>query len=144
MTRRLALILLGLLPWTILIIDGEVEFVFLWGLLTPHPLHGITIYQYVTTLTRGLPDRLLAWPISTLLYSTALANMVIGHRFATEDRRLTAGLLVLAGASHLVFTLGIARRNPAAIALPVGPLVAWAVVWWVDWPVITRAWRGER
>lgn len=136
MNNRFAAIVVVLgLPWTIIVVNGAVELVFVWGLVNPDPVHVVWITDYVFKYTRGLPERLLAWPISSVLGAASLVSAAAGAGWDREDRRVTAGLLVLAGLTHLGFTLGVGRRNPLATVVPIGPVVAWVVVWWFDWRV---------
>jgi uncharacterized protein (TIGR04206 family) len=130
-TRRLlALFGLSLLPWTVFP-SGDV--VFAWGLVTTTPVHVTTLPDYLLVYTAGLPRRLLAWPVATLLYGLAVGNAVLGSVDANlEDRRVTGGLLVLAGASGLWFTLGLSR--PGLLALPTGTVLLWTAAWWFHWP----------
>ncbi len=126
-----ALLALAVVPWTVLASDGGVGFVFAWGLANPAPPHVVTLPDYLFRLSGGpvgLPERLLAWPVSVLLYLGAVASAAGGRVFGREDRRVTGGLLVLAGLSHLAFALGTARTGLTPI--PVGPVLLWAVAWW--------------
>ena len=126
----LAVLALLLVPWTIL---GGRDFVFLWGLATLDPVHVTTITDYLFVYTAGLPRRLLAWPVSSLLYLLAVGSAAVGVAVGKEDRRVTGGLLVLSGVSHLWFALGMLRRSPST-AIPVGTVLVWAVAWWFYWP----------
>lgn len=128
------LLALGLvIPWTVMFAPAsgggqQINVVFAWGLGTLDPFHIITVTDYLLVYTDGLPDRLLAWPAGTLLYLTALVSVMLPGR---DDRRVTAGLLVIAGIAHLGFVLGIYRTTPTLSALiPVGPAACWALVWW--------------
>ncbi|WP_128477786.1 TIGR04206 family protein [Halorussus pelagicus] len=136
--RPLALLALAALPWTVLT-SGEL--VFAWGLATLDPIHVTTLPDYLLVYTRGLPNRLLAWPIAVLLYLLAVGNAVLGQvALDFEDRRVTGGLLALAGLSVLRFTLGL--RGPGPLAVPVGSLLLWAATWWFHWPDLrTALWR---
>ncbi|WP_227354808.1 TIGR04206 family protein [Haladaptatus salinisoli] len=135
--RRLALLALGLVPWTVLVARGGTTFVFPWGLVEPTTLHVTTLPDYLFVYTAGLPDRLLAWPVSVLCYLLALACAFAG-RF--EDRRVTAGLLVLAGASHASFALGLVTGvSRSGLVVPVGPVALWLVAWWFHWPDLRGA-----
>ncbi|WP_135827921.1 TIGR04206 family protein [Halorussus halobius] len=133
--RLLALLGLSLLPWSVLA-TGDV--VFAWGLATTDPIHVTTITDYLFVYTAGLPARLLAWPVAVLLYLLALASVAVGA-VAPEDRRVTAGLLVLAGASHLRFSVGLAR--PGVLAVPTGTVLLWLAAWWFHWPDLRDAFR---
>jgi uncharacterized protein (TIGR04206 family) len=136
--RRLALLALGIVPWTILVAPGGTTLVFPWGLFDPTTLHVTTLPDYLFVLTSGLPGRLIAWPVSVLCYLFALASAFAG-RF--EDRRVTAGLLVLAGASHASFALGFVFgvAQVGLVVLPLGPVALWLVAWWFHWPDLRGA-----
>lgn len=132
MNRRLPAIgIVGVLPWTILLTgEGTYSLVFAWGLLSPDPIHTVTIISYVFEYTQGLPQRLLAWPIGVGCYSLALGSAISGTTTGREDPQLTAWLLLLAGMSQLVFSIGIARRDPSSLVLPTGTAMCWLIVWW--------------
>jgi uncharacterized protein (TIGR04206 family) len=137
--RRLgALLLVGLLPWSVVLTPGALTVVFAFGLVTPDPLHVTDLYSYLFVHTRGLPQFLLAWPVGVLLYLGALASAVSGAVVDREDHRLTAGLLVLAGLTQVTLAIGMGRRLGTA-AVPVGALGLWAVAWWFEWPAIRDA-----
>jgi uncharacterized protein (TIGR04206 family) len=136
--RPLALLALLALPWTVL---STTDLVFAWGLATVDPLHVTTLPDYLFVYTRGLPNRLLAWPVAVLLYALAVGNAALGSVApGLEDRRVTGGLLALAGASHLWFSLGLSR--PGVLAVPVGSVLLWTAAWWFHWPDLRAAlWR---
>jgi uncharacterized protein (TIGR04206 family) len=94
------------------------------------PLHVTTLPDYLFVYTRGLPQRLLAWPIAVLLYLVAVGSALLGS-VRREDGRVTGGLLVFAGVSHLRFTLGLGR--PGLLAIPVGTILLWTGAWWFYW-----------
>lgn len=129
--RFLLVVAVGVAPWTVLVFDGGVSFVFPWVLVTVPPFGVTTLPDYVFKYTARLPPTLRAWPMSTVLYACALASAT-ASAWWREDRRLTAGLLVLAGLSHLAFTIGLA--NPSQLTIPTGPLLISLVVWRVYWP----------
>lgn len=116
---------------------------FVWRLVTTDPVYVVWVTQYMFEYTRGLPDRLMAWPISSLLGAASLGSAAAGVGWDREDRRVTTGLLVLAGLSHLGFAWGVGRRNPLATVVPIGPVVAWVVVWWFDWRIVRAAVVGR-
>lgn len=135
--RVVAIIAVGLMPWTVLLSPGSagitVDLVFAWGLVAPDTFHVVLLSTYLFDLTWGLPNYLLAWPASALLYCAGLAGAAVGAAAGREDRRLTAGLLVLAGLAHLGFALGVGRADPTVVAVPTGPIILWLVVWRYDW-----------
>lgn len=135
----IALCALFVIPWTVIVVEsGDVSLVFAWGLVTPIPLGVTTLPEYLFVLTRGVPDFVLAWPASVVLYVGAMLS-ALGGTVGREDRRVTAGLLALAGLSNLFFVIDTHAHNPAAIAvLPLGTLAMWAVVWRFYWPALRR------
>ncbi|WP_135807303.1 TIGR04206 family protein [Halorussus marinus] len=137
MRRVLALAGLAALPWTVF---ATGDLVFSWGLVSTAPFHVTTLPDYLLVYTIGLPRRLLAWPVGVGLYLLAVASAVLGRLGAAyEDRRVTGGLLVLAGASHLWFSLGMSRRG--LLAVPSGTLALWAAAWWFHWPDLRETFR---
>ncbi|ACV48060.1 MULTISPECIES: hypothetical protein [Halomicrobium] len=52
-----------------------------------------------------------------------------------EDRRVTDGLLLLAGLTQLSLAHGFARQ-PGRFAIPLGTVFCVAVVWWFDWSTV--------
>ena len=135
-SRRLAVYLLvGLFPWTVLLVRDSVTLVFVFGLVTPDPLHLTDIVSYVFVHTRALPRFLAAWPAGALAYILGIASAAIGTRFGREDRRLTAGFLAIAGLTQLLLAWGLFQRG-GTLALPVGTLALWTAVWWYEWPVL--------
>ncbi len=138
-TRRLlVLLVLGFLPWTVLV--GEsLTLVFAFGLLNPNPLHLTTLYEYLFRFTGGfaaLPTYLRAWPVSVLLYLGSLTS-ALGGLLGYEDPRVTGGLLALAGVSHVSLAVGLSR-GIGRVAIPVGTVLLLAVAWWLYWPAVRR------
>lgn len=140
--RLLALFVAGLLPWTVIVGPGGVEFVFLYGLAVPATGHFVSLPTYLFVLTSGLPDRLLAWPASALLYLAALVSASVSaitdDRLPRGDARLTPGLVGLAALAHLAFDLGVVTREGSTV-VPVGPVLAGLVLWWFYWPALRGA-----
>ena len=120
--RILILFVLALVPWTAF---PTGDFVFAWGLVTTAPTHVTTLPDYLFVQTSGLPRRLLAWPVSTILYLLALGSATVGVAVGHEDGRVTGGLLALAGASQLslvrvghskpVWTAGSSARHRPSV-----------------------------
>jgi len=139
--RRLAVVLLAtLLPWTVVLFGDEATFVFSFGLVNTNPPRLVNLYDYLFVFTDGLPRRLQAWPAGFFLHAGALASASTGLRDA-EDPRLTGGLLLFAGFAHAQVAAGLYRTYGGAagpLVLPVGALVAWAVVWWYYWPLVRK------
>ncbi|WP_435197243.1 TIGR04206 family protein [Natronomonas sp. EA1] len=134
--RLLAILLLGLLPWTVLFIGRDVvSFVFLPGLLdynpavTP-PLRGVPVWELFAA-GGGLPRNPEAWPASALLYLLSLASACAGV-LGREDPRLTGGALALAGVAHLLVS-GAFLHRLAYTPVPIGPVCALALAWWYYW-----------
>jgi uncharacterized protein (TIGR04206 family) len=131
--RRLGpFLVLLLIPWSVLVYErGVVTLLFPWGLVTPSAGSATTLYHYLFVYTAGLPDYILAWPTAVALYLLAGLSALAGVVRGREDRRLTAGLLGLAG----IALLGLARGfslQPGRFALPLGTL-ALAVVAVLAW-----------
>ena len=129
--RRLAVLLAPLaLPWNVAVVEtGYVTLVFPWGLATPGPLSVTTLYDYLFVYTSGLPAFLRAWPASVGLYLLALCFAAAGAVTEFDDRRVTAGLLALAGAAHVSLAAGFATQ-PGRYAVPTGTVVLGAAAWW--------------
>ncbi|SIQ97738.1 TIGR04206 family protein [Haladaptatus litoreus] len=102
--------------------------------MNPASLHVTTLPEYLFVLTAGLPPQLLAWPLSVLFYLLALVSAFSG-RF--EDRRVTGGLLVLAGVTQLNFVFRFVAYG--GLVVPLGPIALFAVVWWFHWPDLRGA-----
>lgn len=129
--RRLALVLFaGLVPWVVVVTDPDstISLVFTVGFVTLDPLHLTPIWDYVSAVRGGLPPALSMWPVATFLYVLAVVSAVIGWQFGREDRRLTGGLLVVAGLSLLPVALAVGRPE-AVTAVPVGTIGLWLVAW---------------
>ncbi len=133
--RRLVVVI-GLLvvPWLVVLSNGEVGLTFAWGLVNPDAGHVTSIVAYLFVHTRGLPDYLLAWPIATLLHIAAIASAVAGLR-GREDPRLTGGLLFLVGLSLAVVARGISRPS-TVVGIPIGTIAVWIIAWWLYWPAV--------
>lgn len=129
--RLAAVAAAGLLPWVVVIGQGPgaaVSLVFSFGLVNPAPLHVTPLPTYLLVLTRGLPESLLAWPVAALLYGLAFASASSARVAGREDRRVTGGLLVLAGLSLLPVAATVGR--PATVvAVPLGTVGLWLVAW---------------
>ena len=135
--RLLAVFALLAVPWTVLSLGDEYTLVFGFGLFNTNPPQLVTIYEYLFRFTAGLatlPDYLLAWPTSLLLYCGALAS-ALGGVFGFEDRRVTAGLLVFAGFTQISVAFGLSRAL-GRLAIPLGTGVLWVVAWWFYWPAL--------
>ena len=129
--RLAAIAVLGTLPWSFVVAGGELTLVFAFGLIDPVPLYVTDVLTYTFVYTRGLPEFLLAWPVGVLLYVLGLWSALSGGLLGREDRRVTALVLVFVGLTQASLAWGLSRR-PGTVALPVGTLACWTVVWWFD------------
>jgi uncharacterized protein (TIGR04206 family) len=140
--RALAVLVAGLLPWTVLLLEAGASLVFAFGLVNTDPLHLVTIYDYLFVHTAGLPRRLEAWPVGVVLHAGATACAVLDYWSGDGvDPRLTGGLLVVAGFLHAQVAIGLYRSYGAGgpLVVPLGALGCWTVAWWYYWPLV-----GER
>jgi len=127
--RRVAVLAaLALVPWTFVSAPGVRTYLFSFGLFNFDPAQLTTITDYYFTFTAGLPQYLVAWGVGALVYGLALTSAVSGLIWR-EDVRLTAALLVVAGLAELWVAWGFMRR-PGYLAVPVGTVLMWTVVWW--------------
>lgn len=141
--RLLAVVLAGFLPWSLVFAGSELTLVFSFGLVDPRPLYLTDIVSYTFVYTRGLPQYLFAWPLGTGLYLLAVGSALSGDVFDREDRRVTAVLLVLVGLTQLSFAWGFSRQG-RTVAVPLGTVACWTVVWWFDWPTLRTTLRFGR
>ena len=132
--RRLVVVaLLGLCPWTVLVIGGELTIIFPAGLVNTSPLQFVSIYDFFVRFTAGLPSFITAWRTGVLLYLAALASATAGVVWR-EDPRITALSLVGAALSQVGVLVGFNRRL-GYVALPVGTVGILVAVWWYYWPL---------
>jgi len=128
--RRLALVFLPLLlPWSVQVFSrADATFVFPWGLVNTNPPGVTDLYSFLFVYTAGLPDYILAWPLSVALYLVGVASVVAGAVAgpAYEDRRVTAAALTCAGVAQLSLAYGFSVQ-PYRTAWPTGTLVLVAV-----------------
>jgi uncharacterized protein (TIGR04206 family) len=123
-------------PWSVQVFDGaDATFLFAWGLVGTNPPQVTSLYHFLFVYTAGLPDYILAWPVSVACWGLALVSALAGVRWGREDVRVTAGLLVLAGAAQVTLARGFSVQ-PYRTAYPVGALALWVVVWWFYWPAL--------
>ncbi|WP_332898722.1 TIGR04206 family protein [Haladaptatus sp. CMSO5] len=139
--RLLTLLVVGFLPWTIILVNGQFTFVFSFGLVNTNPFHLTNLYDYLTQFTLGLPRSLQAWPASTLLYIGALVSAATGFT-GHEDERLTGGLLVFAGGAQFYLTVGLIASLGTRV-FPLGMIALWTVAWWGYGPALKRIFRHD-
>jgi uncharacterized protein (TIGR04206 family) len=133
-----AVLSLSLVPWSIQVYGGgDVTLLFAWGLVNVSPPGVTTLYHFLFVHTMGLPDYILAWPLSVAVYLGALGSAVAGWRRGREDPRVTGGLLVVAGVAQFSVAQGFSLQ-PNRYAIPLGALAMWAVAWWAYWPRVRR------
>ena len=134
--RLLSVLTLAVVPWTVVFSGGIITLVFPWGMAGFDPFTVTWLHEYLSA-TKSLPRQLEAWPISAFLYALALASTIGGVVTGVEDRRVTGGLLVIAGISHLSvssWVLGTGR-----IGIPVGTVLSLALAWWFHAEDLRRA-----
>lgn len=131
MDRRLACLLaIPFTPWLVLVYPDGFDLVFAWGLLNVDPPGVVWLHEYLFVHTQGfasLPDHLLAWPLSALFYVGAVANAALSIA-DREDRRVTAGLLLLAAATNLRMWAGLSIGSASAV--PLGAVLLVLAAWW--------------
>ncbi|WP_135304580.1 TIGR04206 family protein [Haloarcula amylovorans] len=132
--RFLAVVVAGLVPWTVLSVGGELTILFTFGLFTTSPPELLPIYDYFFRFTRRLPRFIESWGTGVVLYLFALASALSGIVWR-EDPRITALSLVGAALSQIGVVLGFNRRI-GYVALPVGTVVLLGVAWWYYWPLL--------
>jgi len=132
--RLIAVVVAGLVPWTVVLIGAELTLVFSFGLFNTNPPELLSVYSYFVRFTGVLPQFIESWGSGVLLYAFALASAVAGVVWR-EDVRLTALALAGAGLSQIPVVLGFNRRLNY-VAVPVGSIVLLAVAWWYYLPAI--------
>ena len=130
-------------PWSIQVYEsGAVTVLFAWGSVTPSVASVTTLADFLLRYTAGLPEWLYAWPIATLLYGLGLVSAALGVVADREDVRLTAGLLSLAGVGTLWLAWGFSAQL-GRVAVPVGTVALWAVVWLFYVPLVRASARAS-
>jgi uncharacterized protein (TIGR04206 family) len=136
-----AVALLGTVPVSVQTFarpGSGVSVVFPWGLFNTAPPHVTTLLEFLFVYTSGLPEFILAWPLSVGLWLLALGSATVGVAVGREDVRVTAFLLVLAGVAALSVSTGFSVQ-PYRTGYPVGPLAAWLVAWWFYAPAVRES-----
>ncbi|KAA9398138.1 TIGR04206 family protein [Haloarcula sp. CBA1130] len=132
--RLIAVVVAGLVPWTVVLIGAELTLVFSFGLFNTNPPELLSVYSYFIRFTGALPQFIESWGSGVLLYAFALASAVVGVVWR-EDVRITALALAGAGLTQIPVFFGFNRRLNY-VAVPVGSIVLLAVVWWYYLPAI--------
>ncbi|RLM90602.1 TIGR04206 family protein [Haloarcula sp. Atlit-7R] len=132
--RLVAVVVAGLVPWTVVLIGAELTLIFSFGLFNTNPPELLSAYSYFVRFTNALPQFIESWGSGVLLYALALASAAAGVVWR-EDVRVTALALAGAGLTQFPVFLGFNRRLNY-VAVPVGSLVLLAVVWWYYLPAI--------
>ena len=133
--RVLAAIAVALLPWTVVFTRQYVDLFFSFGLLPVGPSGLTTITDFYFRHTAGLPEYLNAWGLGVLLFAVGLANALFGlvseraGLSLRDDPRITAAMYVFAGFGQLVFAFGFLRRPSGYVAVPLGTVLLWGLVW---------------
>jgi uncharacterized protein (TIGR04206 family) len=134
-----ALLALLAIPWSVQVFtDGDATFLFAWGLLNTNPITVTTLPDFLFVYTRGLPEYILAWPLSVLLYALALASAVGGWRTGREDPRVTVGLLTVAAVAQFRLAWGFSVQ-PGRIAWPIASAAFLVVAGWGYWSAVREA-----
>jgi uncharacterized protein (TIGR04206 family) len=143
--RWLALTGLFALPWTVMTYGTELNAIFLWASVATAPPQVLPLPEYLARVgvpVQQLPPRLLGWPLSAALFGLAALVEALSAAVDRDLRGPTAGLVALAGLAHLRVAQGMART--ADLAVPVGPLAAFAVAWWLYVAAPPDAREGDR
>jgi uncharacterized protein (TIGR04206 family) len=133
-----AVALLGTVPVSVQTFSSPgtgVSVVFPWGLFNTAPPHVTTVLDFLFVHTSGLPEFILAWPLSVGLWLLALGSAALGVAVGREDVRVTAFLLVFSGVAGLGVSTGFSVQ-PYRTGYPVGPLATWLVAWWFYAPAV--------
>ncbi|WP_435096549.1 TIGR04206 family protein [Halarchaeum sp. P4] len=130
--RLLVLCAVGLVPWTVIrwTDAGRADYgaYFAYGIGDVAGPLGAHITTLPTYVSQAVLDAywLQAWPTAAFLFACALASAALGL-LGREDRRVTAGLLAMAGASAGLHAAGLAVHNGRLVVLPLGTLLLWSV-----------------
>ena len=138
--RFLVAFALGLVPWTVLV-AADPTFVFAFGLLNADTRSLVWVHDDLRLSPYGRSAAIDSWLVGAGVYVAALAS-ALGGVHGREDRRLTGGVLVVAGVSQVPL-VGAFSRRPGTLALPFGSALLLVAAWWLYWPAVA-AWAGER
>ncbi|PSQ45516.1 hypothetical protein BRD17_01235 [Halobacteriales archaeon SW_7_68_16] len=132
--RLLALAVVAALPWTVVVYSGGYDLLFPWGVFNSNPPRILSLPDLFRSTGGRAPARLTTWALSTAIFLVAAVMETIGvitarlTRTDGTDRRLVAGLLVLAAVANLRVTLHLARIGETA--LPLGVPILVVAAWW--------------
>ena len=121
--RVLVLLLPGLLPWGVVTWSTGFYLVFAAG-WTVRGLSGFRTLPSILAAGGAGATAAAPWLVGVLLYGGALAAAALAA-VDREDRRVTAGLLFLAGTSVLLFALRSSAQR-GILVVPVGTATLWA------------------
>lgn len=113
------------LPWSVQLFSrADATLLFPWGLVNTNPPMLTTLYHFLFVYTAGLPDFILAWPLSVACALVGVAGAAVGAATGREDRRVTAAAFACAGVAQLSLAWGFSVQ-PYRTAWPTGTLVCW-------------------
>jgi uncharacterized protein (TIGR04206 family) len=139
--RRLLVVLaLGLVPWTIAV-GVDWTFVLPFGLVNSDPWALVWLDDYLRFSPFGRYQAIETYVLGVGVYAGALLS-ALGGAFGVEDRRLTGGLLVVAGVAQFPL-VGLYWRLSGPDAVPVGSLLLVLAAWRLYWPAVEE-WIDER
>jgi uncharacterized protein (TIGR04206 family) len=122
------------LPWSIQVFDArDATFLFAWGLVNTNPPMVTPLLDFLFIYTQGLPEYILAWPLSVLAYIGTLGSAVSGVVFDREDPRVTGGLLIIMAIAQLRLAWGFSFQ-PYRTAWPIASGLCVLIAWWFYWP----------
>ncbi|WP_245708108.1 TIGR04206 family protein [Halobacterium jilantaiense] len=108
-------VLVGLLPWVVVVLENGVYPLFSVGFLYTEPLTFTSLPVWVER-TGTVPPQYRAWPVATTLWLAGIAAAGLDM-----DRKMTAGLLALAAGSVGSLALALSRHRTVT-GIPVGAL----------------------
>lgn len=135
--RVLAVVLAGVLPWAAVTWDSGYYLVFSAG-YTTRGFSGFTSVVSFVSASRVAPPYWSAWPLATGLYLLALLGVLLTLLTRRDDRRVTAGLLLLAGLDVVWFAVGVSGQR-GILTLPLGGLWLWLAALYEYWTHVVPA-----
>jgi uncharacterized protein (TIGR04206 family) len=112
-TRVAVAVAAGLLPWLVVSWENGAYPLFSFGFVYTESLSLTTLPAYLDAVG-SVPPGFRAWPIATALWLAGVAAAVLDF-----DRRVTAGLLAIAGGSVVSLALALSGQQTVT-AYPVG------------------------